>query len=233
MRAKTARRLGCAGLIALGLLLFASATASAKPTVRLTLPAQADAGAAIPYAFTARAVPAKAKLVIQRQMGTANRYGTVATLKHAPSGRGKLPALPLGRYNLRIAVIGKVKRSRRKATSVVLAQQRKTQTVFGNVPFVTLFQGNGEATLNTPDRTFTYAFSRRYPHDGTGFLPTVAKPSNTCRSVHVDFVVVRNSSGEMGTLSVVQESRDPVGTTAPVNTSARWTPSSFRAKRGL
>jgi len=217
MRLTIARRLGGAGLIALGVLPFASITASAKPAVRLTLPGSADAGIAIQYSFTAARVPPRSKLVIQRQMGTANRFRTVATLRRTPSGTGKLPGLRLGRHRLRIAVIGRNKASGKSAASVVLAQQRKTLTVFDDVPFSTLFSRSGRGgTHNTPTRTFSYAFARRYPQDGTGFLPTVDKANNTCKSVHVDFVVARNGSGEMGTLSVVQESRDPVATTAPV-----------------
>lgn len=221
MRATTARRLGCA-LIAFGVLPFASAPASAKPTVRLTLPAQADAGAAVPYSFTASRVPSKAMLVIQRQMGTANRFRTVATLARARRGSGKLPGLGLGRRTLRIAVVGKVKQRQGKAKSVVLAQQRRTLIVFDDIKFLTLFRVGRELIKTTPSRTFPYVFSAEVLDNAGGRLPTVDKTNSTCRSVRVDFVFAPNGSStgpeEMGIVSVIQESRDPVEMAAPVNT---------------
>lgn len=205
------------GGISLAVLLLVPSIALAKPAVSLTLPA-ADAGAPVRYSYTSANVPSPAKLVIQRQVGTAKQFKTVATLAQA-RGSGSLPALALGRYKLRIAVIEK-KRVGRRLRTVVLAQRQRRLTVFGTVTFSTLFKQE-ERTFTTPTRSFSFLFVQGNTRDVTTIL-TIDSKVNTCRSVHVDWVShnhygEREHEPETDAVSVIQESRDAVTGTANGN----------------
>jgi hypothetical protein len=180
------------------LALLAPATATAKPSVALTMPSQIDASAPIEYAYTASKVPRQAKLVIQRQMGTAGHFGTVATLAHRHAGSGTLPALALGQYRVRIAAIEHGK---------VIAQRPERVYVFGTVVFSVLFDTE-VGTTTTPTNSFSYAFEAGFVTSATS-VADVSAADSTCRSVHIDWV---NSAN--GTTSLIQESRDPVSASA-------------------
>ena len=194
----------------LAVLLLVPSIAVAKPTVSLTLPA-ASARAPVRYSYTSSNVPSAAKLVIQRQVGTAKQFRTVATLARA-RGSGTLPALDLGRYKLRIAAIER-RRVKRRLRAVLLVQRQKTLTVFGTVTFSILFKQE-ERTFTTPTRSFSYIFTEGNVREVTNML-TIDSKVNTCRSVHVDWVShnhyrEREREPETGVVSVIQESRDPV-----------------------
>ncbi len=186
------------------------ATAAAKPKLTLAFaPQGADAGQPIAYTATASGVPSKTKLVVQRQMGTAKKYATVATLPRVPSGSLTLPALSLGSYRLRIAVLRRGK---------TLASKSARLRVFGDVKFSTLFN-QSERTLSTPSRSFSYVIEDSSIFDETGTTLTVDASKNFCRSVHVDWVPKNglNDPSSTATLSVIQESRDPVSDSAQSN----------------
>lgn len=206
-------------LLGLGVSLFLGVlapAASAKPKVALTLP-DADAGASIAYSYATSGVPARAKLVLQRQIGTALHFKTVATLAHVPSGSGTLPGLDLGRYKLRVAVITR-KRIGRRSRSVVTTQQKQTLSVYGTVPFTILFRESPE-TFAMPTRSFSYVFSESA--STLEQVTTIDGKRNRCRSVHLDWVVGSSYySGDpdaSGTISLVQESRDAVTDTTGWN----------------
>lgn len=209
-------------LAVLGVLATFTSTspAAAKPQVALSFASGgADAGQPFTYGFAASGVPGRARIVLQRQMGTAKSYGTVATLAHAPSGTGTLPALPLGSYRLRIAVFVK-KRINGKRRTVITAQQSQLLRVYGSVPLSTLAAGtsyNDEGTYTTPIGTFPYAL-RVYTDAALVTAFTASK--NRCRSIHLDFVpesgsIVGNKTTTTTHVSVVQESLDPVSGSTP------------------
>ena len=190
-------------------LLACSSPAAARPSVSLSLP-DADAGARIAYSYASGHVPSRAKLVVQRQVGTARQFKTVATLAHAASGSGTLPPLGLGSYRLRIAVVERQGAGRRRHQAL-LAQQQKTLLVFATLPFKVLFRDN-ESTYATPTRSFSYVFQRIFVRDPETVV-TVGSAANTCRSVHVDWVAGgsdTNDRSETGSASLIQESRDAV-----------------------
>src|SRR5450755_4941309 len=89
----------------IGLAVLAGAPAAlARPhsNLKLTVPSQSTAGQPIPFSIaTAGVLPGDA-LLIQRQQGTAHSWRTVAVV-----GRyvGHLPALPMGRYNVRVVEV--------------------------------------------------------------------------------------------------------------------------------
>jgi hypothetical protein len=188
------------------------ALAAVKPAVTLTLPAQADAGQPIPYSFTAARVRKHDKLVIQRQTGTSKVYRNVGVLVHAPSGSGDLPALALGRYRYRIAVLRKVHRRTR-----LIASRQARISVFGDIALGRLLSGS-DGTYTTAARTFPYVY-QTYASDVTGDTRlTVDAGANRCRSIHFDFVPEKSSyAGDPFTLTVVQQSADPVSASARVD----------------
>jgi hypothetical protein len=157
------------------------------------------------------------RLVVQRQMGTGRRFRTVLRL-HGRRGSASLPPLAIGAYTLRIAAV----RSRR-----VLASRRASVKVFAAVPFTTLFHKTAEVYV-VPTVAFPWVFQRYAPGDtSTGTAgPVFSVTKNPCRSVHVDFIPGsfdggEDMTGQSGTGSVVQQSRDPIATTVPAQTVGR------------
>jgi hypothetical protein len=207
MSSLTIRSLLLGGIFAgLGL----PAAAVAKPTVSLTAPSSIDAGAPLSVSWSAARVAAGSRLVIQRQQGTARVWRTVAHVA-GPGGTQPLPSvkLAIGTYRFRIADLG--------SHNKVLAQRQRTVHAFGDVPFSTLFTGfrGSPGVYTTPSRTFSYV--DEVDQDGTAF--TVAH--NRCRSVHFDFVpgdFGYAPASENGSITVVQETLDPVAATVPVET---------------
>jgi hypothetical protein len=190
-------------LLALLLLPLLGASAQARrPVLSLTLPATgADAGAPVTYSWTVSRAK-QVRVVLQRQQGTAHTWRTVVRLQGA-GGSGQLPGFSLGRYPFRIAAFGAHKK--------LLAEQRRTLAVFGSVPLSTLFPYKQSNTYATPTRAFSYTL-RFY----TGGLenPVLSVTKNNCRSVHLDFVPGEGQAGEVGTVSLVQETLDPVAVSA-------------------
>lgn len=190
-------------------LLAVPSAASAAPRVTLTIP-DADAGSPIAYSYTASGVRSGSKLVIQRAMGTAQHFRTVAKLPRAAGGQGSLPAQKRGLHSFRIAVIGR-KGKRRK---VVLVSRKATARVFELLTFAQFFD-RGEYTRTLPTRSFTYVFDRSGYSDSTSVVTPVSAEENSCRAVHVDWVPTGgDSSASTGQLLLVQESRDAVTDTA-------------------
>lgn len=184
--------------------------ASAKPRVALTFPPNgADAGARIAFSYTAAAVPSNSRVVLQRQMGTAKVFRTVLNLRAATTTPGNAPALDLGRYRFRIAVL-----QRRRGRTRVLAEQRRLVSVYGLVPIGRLV-ATGGGTFTTPSRTFQYARKTDFVNQPETVLQVSA--SNSCRFVHIDWVASRgyNSNAATGTMTIVQEIADPVSSSAP------------------
>ena len=83
-------------------------TPQSPPVVRFTLPATADAGAAIRYLWSISQLPSGDSVVLQQPEGTAKVWQTIAT-QHAASGSASLSALPLGKaYTYRVAIVDTV-----------------------------------------------------------------------------------------------------------------------------
>jgi hypothetical protein len=189
--------------------------ALAKPRVSLTLSSSADAAKPIPFSFTTNGLSASDHVVVQRQQGTKHAWRTAVKLSHTSTGSGQFPALPLGGYSLRIAALS----SRGK----VLAKQMRNVKVYGDVPFLTIFASSAQAGVDTT-ATMTFAYVLSVPDVGRmGAAPTIATDAqNTCRSAHVEFVpafeqFTHYGASDAGTVSVVQETRDPVGNAAPID----------------
>jgi hypothetical protein len=212
--------------VSLSVLMANTSLALAKPHVSFTLPTTASAGVATPFSYATNGLTPGNRVVLQRQQGTARVWRTVAALASIKAGSSALPALPLGIYSVRVAAIAH--------HGKVVAEQRRSIKVFGEVPFTQLFSldsehhsavqdgANQPGVYTTPTRTFNYAFASYANTEAAATILTVG--NNTCRSVHIDFVPgVQGSESEpifqsaSATVSVVQQSLDPVASTAAFN----------------
>jgi hypothetical protein len=192
-----------------GLAVFATgaAPAIAQATLRVswTLPSTANAGAAIPFNWSARHVSPHSQIAIQRQEGTARVWRTVLRLPDRTGGSAHLSPLPLGSYNVRMAV---------SVQGRLITSRTTRLLVFGQVPFSQLFAGRADTSngvMTLPTATFNYSIQGE-----GGTLATVS--SSTCRAVHVDYVAQNNAPSGTVTMSLVQQSLDPVSSTTNLNT---------------
>jgi microcystin-dependent protein len=184
-----------------------SAMAKPKATVSWTVPATANEGSPITFSWSAKRLGATYRLVVQRPFGTAHVWKSIMRLR-AKTGTAQLPAQTLGPHRFRIAAFN----GRR-----LLAQRTSTVSVFGAVPFTTLFNVNEEKALALPQNTFAYV---GYHYDGDGPVTFQVKDNN-CTHVHIAFAAreyYQHDSPGTETLTLVQESMDPVSFSAEFNT---------------
>jgi hypothetical protein len=187
-------------------ILVSSAEAAPKAKVSLTLPTMANEGASFSFSWTGKHLGHNHRLVLQKPVGTARVWKTIMRLS-SNRGSAELSGLALGSYRLRIAdLVG----------HRVLAQQVGTLSVYGQVPFSTLFNDHQNKVQTTPQYTFPWVVSH---YDGDG--PTAFQVSNNnCLSVHVSFVSMEyynHSATGTETLTLVQESKEPVSTSVAYN----------------
>ncbi len=181
--------------------------AHASPTLSLSLVA-GEAGVPTTVQYGSRGVRPGQRVALQRRVGTGRVWRTVASLAHNRAGMVSIPALPLGSYSLRIAVL---------RGSRVTSQHGARLLVFGTVPLSRLVNQGEVGVYTLPDSTFRYVIKNYGASDGgPGTLLTSKK--SPCRSVHFEFVPgtesgSENLHGETGSAAVVQESLDPVKTT--------------------
>jgi hypothetical protein len=196
--------------------LFAPTGALAKPRPVVSLAfTNASAGAPISFSWSARRLGHGTHLALQRPVGTARVWKNVMRL-NGRSGSGQLPGQPLGTYRYRVAAL----RGR-----WVLAQQVASVSVFGQVPFSVLFrESSNGGVYATPSTSFPYV---RYALLGTEESFTAFSVSkNHCSAVHIGFVPgeyvwstveMPRYTASTGTITVTQQSRDPVSSTVPFN----------------
>lgn len=182
-----------------------TATADARPLVALTLPAQASAGMPVAFQWSASRVPSHARVELQTQVGTGRAWKHLMHLSGS-RGRGTLPAHPLGRYPIRVAVVA--------GRNHVLASHTATLDVFGEVPLGTLL-GTEAGTYTTSNFSFSYvgrAHADKYGREDTAW--TISAAHNHCRSIRLQFPVgdAAGTTTEtlLGVVSLVQESASPV-----------------------
>ena len=171
-----------------------------------------DAGKSATIRYATENVTGDQKVVVQRAEGTAGAWTTISTLT-SPSGNGATGPIPMGRQSIRLAVIS-------GSGEVLVASVPRTVFGFATVPLSTLFPGpTGVYTAGT--HTFRYRLSWSYFSVRQG-EPVQTITTHTCRSAHLTFVTgnVNRPDGEVGTLVVRQETRDPVTKSDPLDTIA-------------
>lgn len=210
------RYLGRALLVVPATLLALAASApaaSARTTLKLTLPAQADAGARIPFTYSAKSLPRRGKLVVQRQQGTSKAWRAIKTVKRKRTGSATLPAMDWGSTAYRLAVV--------RGSRVTAKSGRRTMGVFKTVTLGNL-TGFSEETLATPSRAFSYSYADLSYDDGPDTVISVAPGRNTCRSIHLDWAAgpAQGFGDPDGLLSltILRQSADPVTSQAPLLT---------------
>lgn len=223
----TTARLTAVVACASAVLAVMAPTASARhhnprPQLSWTIAHSASEGQSIPFSWSGRRLGRNHRLVVQRPVGTAHVWKTILRLP-SNSGSGELPGMALGRYRLRLADFALVRsyyrggrRHRRRAFRWRLVAKRVVGIgVFGQVPFTTLFNQSHVGALATPTASFSYVQS--WPvYDSRNLFGVT---HNNCVSVHIAFVPhFRDDEGD-GTVTVVQESRDPVSATVPFETA--------------
>jgi hypothetical protein len=133
------------------------------------------------------------------------------------SGSGELPGMRLGRYRLRLADLAVVRTPfNRRGRVRVVAQRFAGIGVFGQVPFSALL-GYQEHSLNTPSYSFRYVkdYVPGYPGHPSELF---AVSNNYCLTAHVAFVEwLDDTENTQVTVTLVQEAREPVSATLPVN----------------
>lgn len=180
----------------------ANAAAKRKPAVYFAPAPAVNEGAPIPFSWDSKRLGRGYRLVIQRPFGTVHVWKSIMRLP-AASGTGELAGYPLGVRRLRIAAF----RGRR-----LLAKQVAWIYIYGAVPFTTLFDNENPSVFTAPDNSFSYVTSEFTYTTDTVF----GVANNNCSSVHVAFVpgttggLIGNYGEEgIGTVTIVQESRDP------------------------
>jgi hypothetical protein len=120
--------------------------------------------------------------------------------------------MALGSYHFRLAVLGR--------HQVVLVHQPRVLRVFGRVPLATLLgEGAKGGVYATPTVAFPYATEIDDQIDGDHGQGVITASRNPCQSVFLEWVPgtwsfsrlpAQDFIGDVGTLSVVQQSESPV-----------------------
>jgi hypothetical protein len=122
--------------------------------------------------------------------------------------------LALGVYQYRIVNLA--------AHNRVLAQQQRQLRVFGQVAFATLLGNPGGGVYTSATSAFPWVVRASWYETEIGRSGTVfgIATTNACRIVHVEFADQMYASkvpNPTVTISVVQQSSDPVSATVPAN----------------
>lgn len=195
-------------VLSLTALVATDAHAKPRPALSWSLAKGVREGAPIGFTWSTSHL-GDARLVIQHPVGTSRTWKTMTTLK-TRSGSGELPGVPLGKYRYRLAAL-KGKR--------VLAQQVVGASVFGEVPFSVLLGNANIQVATTPSYSFPYVDYWEGAYNGERVF---SAQRNNCIFVHVAFLLTvgEGYSGKLtaGTITLVQETRQPTAITAPFNT---------------
>jgi hypothetical protein len=169
----------------------------------LTAPARAR------FDYSARQLSAGQHVVLQRQMGTAATWGTVAKLPSS-TGSALTPVMSsMGTWSFRVAVVD-------SAETVLASGQAAALEVSAKVPLGTLLDSSTDKSVVIDHHTFRYVYSPNlesftYDIDGTRLFGST---STRCRFIHLDLA---SSDGRFFTDSdyrpdafeIVQQSADP------------------------
>lgn len=170
----------------------------AKATVTWSMSRTASEGSPIPFSWTTRHLGRHYRLVVQRPFGTVHVWRSIMRLR-TRSGSAELPGYKLGIRRFRIAAF----RGRK-----LLTKQASRVKIFGTVPFTTLLENEHPEVYTAPSHSFSYVGKWEVDQRETRALFGVS--NNNCSSVHIAFVPGNHEEAGAGTVTVVQESRDPV-----------------------
>jgi hypothetical protein len=183
-----------------------SLTVAPAPAVQVTfgLPSAASENQPFAFSYHVANAPAGARVVLQRQMGTASAWGDVMPLPLA-GGSATAPGVPLGQYWYQVVVLS--------ASGSGIGVQAAPITVFGTVQLSTLLGLAPSNTVVAGGHTFPYLFERY--SDTTAIISTVSP----CQSIHFD--LARSTGGDptaVEQVTVTQQSADPTSILVPRDT---------------
>jgi hypothetical protein len=135
-------------------LVTVTVTAAPPPAATFALPGAGNENVAIPFTYSVTNAPSGATVVLQRQQGTAEAWGTVLTLPVSGAGSASAPGVAMGQYWYRIELLA--------TGGAVLALDQSIITVFGNVPLAALIGGDTSRTVISGGHTLPYVFSDNY-----------------------------------------------------------------------
>jgi hypothetical protein len=202
------------------------AAAHTGPLITFSISPNQTAGAPEHFTYAVRGATRKEKVVFQRQ-GAAGKWRTVTTLRNR-SGNGVAPALTIGRYHVRLAVL--------KNGNRVAAQHRRI-FVYGKVKLDALCNADNVRWQNTDggcdpqtSQVGSFLFESEATFDAPGAsnpnapaINITISPSTSCRSLHLDYgesnADQQHAGGEMMiTQTLIQKNTDPVTETFPGGT---------------
>lgn len=208
---RRATSLGTLAMVLVMTLFSGQALASQRPTINFRLTANGQSGVATEFTYSVQDVPLRASFVLQRAEGTGGVWRTIEKLQPG-NGSGTVPALGIGTWRVRLAVL--VVRNRH---SVAIAQAVHSLNVFGVVSLPQLL-GTPVGSVTIPNSVYSYAFDT---YDGAvNYVALAVGTSNPCSSLSLSWVAGTPSVNDPydpsqgGTVTVVQESLDPVATSA-------------------
>jgi hypothetical protein len=174
-----------------------------KATVTWSLSRTGSEGAPIPFSWSAKHLGRRYRLVIQRPFGTVHVWRSILRLR-ARSGSAELPGYKLGVHRFRIAAF----RGRK-----LLAKRVTRIKIFGTVQFTTLLRNEHPDVHTMPTNSLPYVARWEYVYSPESLFGV---SNNHCSSVHVAFATgVAFDEEGVGTVTIVQESRNPVSGSAP------------------
>lgn len=198
-----------------------------KPTAKLTIAftfasTQVNAGGRPTINLTAAGVPNNAKVLLQRQMGTANTYAKIAHL-NAHTGRVAAPAVPQGRYGYRIQVVqgtGHNKKvlattASRTLYSYATVSMRQLCERSKNTDFST---GCDNETTQVGGSVFAYATAGGDGNSGPTDDGFITAQSSSCRSATIAYAESNDESAGVTTVGIAlsQENADLQQATGPI-----------------
>jgi len=186
-----------------------AAPAGKRPAVEWTISHSPNAGKPVPFTWKVRHLPAHGSLVLQTPEGTGRVWQTISRLGHHSSGSASTPKLSLGVRHLRLAIVHGRK---------VIAAAAHTLRVYGKVPLKRLLKYPNKGTYTAPTFTFPYVATNEFSGT-TANRGIVTDGKSRCRRIVIAGVLGTDGqadtvSGETGTLTVVQQSRNPTSASA-------------------
>lgn len=205
----------------LGPMALPAAAAQAKPSVAFGfLVDRVDQNTSTTIRVSAKKLPARTTLYVQRQFGTKRIYKNIT--KAPTNGTVTLPGVPIGKYAYRVVAVKKVSRHGTKTVAVSRARvlysygpvsvaqlcQRTQHTSFGSC-------STGTDTVGSQVFSYSAYNNARSGPDGS---PGVIAQQSSCRSAHLEFAVGNDSADDdVSTVGVAlyQEGADMLTATSP------------------
>lgn len=184
--------------------------AQAKPTATLSMPSSVEASEAVAFTYTATGIGPNEHVYLQRPIGTTKVWRNLQSLTPSTQGSASAPAVPMGTYHYRIAVLSdqkpvparKPRRHRHrhrhhghraqasgKDNYLVYAGPSETVRSYATVPFAQLLESEqvraGSEVVG--DYTFNYlvAYDEGIYNVGVPFQ-LLNTSATSCRSLHIE-----------------------------------------------